>query len=183
MSPVLDSEIHIDEAESSGTYTKYVLFDKKTYQKILSKSLEMDSHEGFKRGFLNLFKRTNVQSFGTHIIEQSIPGHLVTGQVQLPLVTLDQIKRKIVSIPSKDRSKIGYIHLGAVRIHIQANIQKGLDTPITLTLMHNCIRNRAEALLGILRGNLKYQKLGFTVYPGFGLPVKDLDTCRVLNLR
>jgi len=48
--------------------------------------------------------------------------------------------------------------------------------------MHNRIRNRAEALLGVLRGNLKYQKLGFTVYPGFGLPIKDLDTCRALNL-
>ena len=40
MSLVPDSEIHIDEAESSGTYTKDVLFDKKTYQKILSKSLK-----------------------------------------------------------------------------------------------------------------------------------------------
>jgi len=48
--------------------------------------------------------------------------------------------------------------------------------------MHNRIRNRAEALLGILRGNLKYQKLGFTAYLGFGLPIKDLDTCRALNL-
>ena len=98
------------------------------------------------------------------------------------MITLDQIKRKIASIPSKDRPKIGYIHLGAVRIHIQASFQKGLDTPITLTVMHNRIRNRAEALLGILRGNLKYQKIGFTIYPGFGLPINDLDTCRALNL-
>jgi len=103
MSLVPDSEIHIDEAESSGTYTKDVLFDKKTYQKILSKRLQMDSHEGFKRGFLNLFKRSNIQYFGTQIIEQPIPGHLATGQVELPLITLDQIKRKISSIPSKDR--------------------------------------------------------------------------------
>jgi len=48
--------------------------------------------------------------------------------------------------------------------------------------MHNRIRNRAQALLGILRGNLKYQKLGFIVYPSFGLPISDLDTCRALNL-
>ena len=109
-----DSDIHIDEAESSGTYTKDVLFDKKAYQKMLSKSLKMDSHEGFKHGFLNLFKRTNIQYFGTQIMEQSIPGHLATGQVELPLVTLDQIKAKIAMIPSKDRPKIGYIHLGAV---------------------------------------------------------------------
>ena len=127
----------------------------------------MNSHEGFKREFLSLFERANIQYFGTQILKQPIPGHLATGQVELPLITLDQIKRKLREIPSKDRSKIGYIHLGAVRIHIQASFQKGLNTPITLTLMHNCIRNRAEAMLGILRGNLKYQKLGFTIYPGF----------------
>jgi len=73
----------------------------------------MDSHEGFQRGFLNLFRRTNIQYFGTYIMEQSIPGHLSTGQVELPLITLDQIKRRIVTIPSKDRPKIGYIHLRA----------------------------------------------------------------------
>ena len=54
-------------------------------------------------------------------MEQSILGHLTTGQVELPLITLDQIKAKIATIPSKDRSKIGYIHLVAVRIHIQAS--------------------------------------------------------------
>ena len=101
----------------------------------------MDSDEGFKRGFPNLFKRSNIQYFGTQIIEQPIPGHLATGQVVLPLITLDQIERKISSIPSKDRPKLGCIHLGAVRIHIQASFQKGLDTPITLTVMHNRIRN------------------------------------------
>jgi len=182
MNPVPNSEVQMDEAESSGMYSKEVLFDKKTYQKILNKSLKMDSHEAFKRGFLNLFKRSNIQYFGTQIMEQPIPGHLATGQVELPLITLDEIKKKLRDIPSKEQSQIGYIHLGAVRIHIQASFQKGLDTPITLTLMHNRIRNRAEALLGILRGNLKYQKLGFTIYPGFGLPIKDLDTCRALNL-
>ena len=145
MNLVPNLEPHIDEAESSGTYNKEVLFDKKTYQKILSKNLKMDSHEGFKRGILNLFKRTNIQYFGTHIMEQSIPGHLATGQIELPLITLDQVKRTLVRIPSSERSKIGYIHLGAVRIHIQASFQKGLDTPITLTVMNNRFRNRAEA--------------------------------------
>jgi len=118
---------------------------KKTYQKILSKNLKMDSHEGFKRGTLNLFKHANIQYFGTHIMEQSIAGHLATGQVELPLITLEQVKQTLGRIPSSDQSKIKYIHLGAVRIHIQASFQKGLDTPITLTVMHNRIRNRAQA--------------------------------------
>ena len=70
----------------------------------------MDPHEGFKHSLLNLFKRSNTQYFGTQIMEQSIPKHLATGQVELPLITFDQIKRKISTIPSKDRHKIGYIH-------------------------------------------------------------------------
>jgi len=55
----------------------------------------MDSQEGFKRGFLTLFKRANIQYFGTQIMEEPIPGHLATGQVELPLITVDQIKRKL----------------------------------------------------------------------------------------
>jgi len=65
MDQVLNSEVQMDEAEASGMYSKEVLFDKKTYKRILSKSLKMDSHEGFKRGFLNLFERSNIQYFGT----------------------------------------------------------------------------------------------------------------------
>ena len=62
MHPVPSSEVQMDEVESSGMYAKDVLFDKKTYQKILSKSLKMDSHEGFKRGFLIFLKdlRSNI---------------------------------------------------------------------------------------------------------------------------
>jgi len=40
MNPVQNSEVQMDDAESSGMYAKDVLFDKKkTYQKMLSKSL------------------------------------------------------------------------------------------------------------------------------------------------
>jgi len=119
MNQVQNFEIQIDEAESSGTYDKHILFDKKTYQKILSKSLKMDSHEGFKRGFLNLFRRTNIHFFGTHIMEQSIPGHLATEQVELSLITLDQIKRRIVNLPSKDRRSSPNPHSGQLTERIR----------------------------------------------------------------
>jgi hypothetical protein len=171
-----------EEAEASGMYSKEVLFDRKTYQKIVAKAIKIDPHEGFRKTYLDMFKRKNIQYFGTIVQEQSIPGSIAAGQVELPLITLEQVKRKLRSIPEKDRNKIGYIHFGAVRIHIKASFQKGLDTPITLTLMHNRIINREEALIGILRGNLMYQNLGFTTYPGYGIPIKDLDTNRALNL-
>jgi len=37
-------------------------------------------------------------------------------------------------------------------------------------------------LIGILRENLIYQTLGFTTYPGYGIPIRDLDNSRALNL-
>ena len=39
---------------------------------------------------------------------------------------------------------------------------KGLNNPIALVIIDNRIKNREEATLGILRGNLKYQKLIFS---------------------
>jgi len=144
--------------------------------------MKIEPHEGFRKTFLEIFKRKNVQYFGNNIQEQPIPGHTAAGQVELPLITLEQVKRKIRNIPEKDRHKIGYIHFGAVHIHIKASFQKGLDTPIIITLLHNCIANRATALIEILRGNLMYQNLGFTTYPGYGIPIRDLDTSHALNL-
>ena len=171
-----------DEAEASGNYSKELIFDRKKYQKVLKQQLQLSSHEGFSKSFLDIFKRRNIQYFGTNIQEKSIPSNLSSGQVELPLITLDLVKAKLRKIPDKDRSKIGYIHFGAIRIHIKASFQKGLNTPILLTLMHNRIKNRNEALIGVLQGNLIYQNLAFTIYPGFSIPIRDLDTCRALNL-
>ena len=170
------------EAEASGTYSKEVLFDRKTYQHILRKQITIEPHEGFRKHLLDIFKRRNVQYFDTNVQEFPIPRNLADGQVELPLIPLDQIKKKLKDISGKDRPTIGYIHFGAVRIQIKASFQKGIDTPIMLTLMHNRIRQRKDAIIGILKGNLIYQNLAFTLYPGFGIPIKDLDTSRALNL-
>ena len=116
--------------------------------------MKIEPHERFRNFFLGIFKRKNIQYFGTNIQEQFIPGHIAAGQVKLPLITLEQVRHKIQNLPEKDHHKIGYIHFGAVRIHIRASLQKGLDTSIVITLMHNRILARAEALIGIFSGNL-----------------------------
>jgi len=56
-----------EEGESSGTYSKEVLFDRKKYQKFLSKNMKITEQEGFRKTFLSIFKRKNIQYFGTHI--------------------------------------------------------------------------------------------------------------------
>ena len=48
--------------------------------------------------------------------------------------------------------------------------------------MHNLTGKGAEALIGVLRGYLMYQNVGFITCPRYGIPIKDLDTCRALNL-
>jgi len=117
---------------------------KKLFQTILKLN-----HEGFRKNFLEIFKRKTIQYFETNVQEQPIPGHVATAQVESLLVTLDQVRRKIQTIPEKDPHNIDSIHFGAVDIHIKASFQKGLDTPITITPMHNRMANRVAALIGI----------------------------------
>ena len=69
--------------------------------------MKVAEQEGFRRNFLNIFKRKNIQYFGTNIQEISIPGNIAEGQVELPLITLDQVRQKIRQLHDKDRSKIG----------------------------------------------------------------------------
>ena len=106
--------------------------------------------QGFRKTYSDIFKRKNIQYFGTNVQEQPVPGNIAAWQVELPLITLEPIKHKIRNIPEKDRHKISYIHFGAVRIYIKASFQRGLDTHVVITLMHNRIANRAEALMDLL---------------------------------
>ena len=73
-----------EEAESSDTYSKKTLFDKKKYQKIMAKNMKIGAHEGFRKTFLDMFKRKIIQYFGTSTEEQPIPGEITAGQIKLP---------------------------------------------------------------------------------------------------
>jgi len=50
--------------------------------------MKIDPHEGFRKTYLDIFKRENIQYFGSNGQEQSIPGHIAAGQLVLPLITL-----------------------------------------------------------------------------------------------
>ena len=83
--------------------------------------MKIESTEGFRKTFLDMFKRKNIQYFRTNIQEQSIPGNIAARQVELPFITYEQVKCKIRNLPGKDRTKICYTHFGAVRIHLKAS--------------------------------------------------------------
>ena len=73
-----------EEAESSGTYCREILFDRKTHQKIISKSMKIDPRQGFQKIYLDIFKWKNIQYFGTNIQEHPILGNIATRQVEPP---------------------------------------------------------------------------------------------------
>ena len=91
-----------EEAESSGMYSKEILFDRKTYEKIINKRTKIDPRQGFWKSYLDIFKWKNIQYFRTNVQDQPIPGNIAAGQVELPLITLEQIKHKIQNISKKD---------------------------------------------------------------------------------
>ena len=65
---------------------------------------------------------------------------------------------------------------------ISATFREGIDTPIDLALLDNRIINKKEAILGIIRGNLKYQKLIFNIYPKIAYSLGDEDFDKTLSL-
>ena len=65
---------------------------------------------------------------------------------------------------------------------ISATIREGIDTPIDLALLDNKFLNKKEAILGIIRGNLKYQKLIFNIYPKIACNLGDKDFDKTLSL-
>ena len=65
---------------------------------------------------------------------------------------------------------------------LSATFREGIDTPIDLALLDDRIVNKKEAILGIIKGNLKYQKLIFNIYPKIAYNLADKDFDRTLSL-
>jgi len=55
MNPTMEHEQN-EEAESTGAYSKEILFDRKTYGKFISKSIKIDPRQGFWKTYLAIFK-------------------------------------------------------------------------------------------------------------------------------
>ena len=71
-----------EEAESSGTYSKEVLFDKKKYQKIISKNMKIGADEKFRKTFLDILKHKNIKYLGNNIQEKPTSAEIATAQVE-----------------------------------------------------------------------------------------------------
>ena len=65
---------------------------------------------------------------------------------------------------------------------ISATFREDIDTPIDLALLDDRITNKKEAILGIIRGNIKCQKLTVNIYSKIAYNLGDKDFDRSLSL-
>ena len=93
-----------------------------------------------------------------------------------------ELLKRIAKIDENKICKIGWIYIGSIQMIISATFKEGIDTPIDLALLHNRIIDKKEAILGIIRGNLKYQKLIVNSYPKIAYNIGDKDFDRTLSL-
>jgi hypothetical protein len=84
------------------------------------------------------------------------------------------VKRNIKK--EEHRSKLGYIHIGAIQVLIKATFQEGINSPVELVLKDDRITDPVDKILGVIEGNFAYVKLKFEIHPNIGIP---LDTQRL----
>lgn len=71
--------------------------------------------------------------------------------------------------------------MGAIQIIIRPTFLEWLDTPLDLEILDNIIKSLQEAILGNLRGNLKYHKFIFNIYPKISYNQRDKYFDKVLS--
>ena len=120
--------------------------------------------------------------YGLSLKEKALNIEITSNKIEIPLLEKRELIQRIQKINEKDLGKIGWIYIGSIQMIISATFREGIDTPIDLALLDNRIINKKEAILGIIRGNLKYQKLIFNIYPKIAYNLADKDFDRTLSL-
>ena len=85
-------------------------------------------------------------------------------------------------IPLDQRKKLGYIHIGGIKILIKSTYRQGINSPIKIVILDNRITNRRDVVIGSFQGNLAYGKVIFSVYPKIGLPLETKNVNKALCL-
>ena len=175
MSDIIDNKI----IENLGDFSQDILFDSHLFKKIKKTDYNITEYSGFNRKLWEKFGlRKNIMYYGLSLKEKALNIEVTSNKIEIPLLEKGEMLKKIQKIDEKDRCKIGWIYIGS----IQMIIIEGLDTSIDIALLDNRIINKKEAILGIIRGNLKYQKLIFNIYPKIAYNIGDNDFDKTLSL-
>ena len=181
MSEIIDNQI----IKSLGDFSQDLLIDSNLFKKIKKAYYSITEHSGFNRKIWEKFgfqSRKNIMYYGLSLNEKALNIEATSNKIEIPLLEKVEMQKRIQKIDKKKRCKIGWIYIGSIQMIISATFRECIDTPIDLALLDNIILNKKEAILGIIRGNLKYQKLIFNIYPKIAYNLGDKDFDKTLSL-
>lgn len=181
----LESNIIDSQEEQLGEYKQEVLIDKKKLKQIQHENFSLSNHSGFKINTLQklgIKPRNHHLYYGLNIQERALDISITSNKVMIPLLSKRDIQNKLQKMKPEIKNTLGWVHIGAIQIIIKSTFKEGIDTPIELAIMDNRIKNREEACLGILRGNLQYGKLKFNIHPRISYHIQDKDFDKTLSL-
>nr|BCU04803.1 movement protein [Dahlia common mosaic virus] len=180
-----DNNQFIFKQEDNLGYQADIMIHHDQLEKINRKSLSLSKDEIFHDSTWNLTKkilsRKNEVVYCVSTQEMSVDISDASGKVYLPLLTKNEVNKKLSKLKPELRKKITTVHLGAVKILVTAQFQSGIDTPIKMALIDNRIKTRKDCLLGAAKGNLCYGKFMFTVYPKFGVSLSTQRFDQILS--
>ena len=179
MSEIIDNQV----IESLGDFSQDILFDSQLFKKIKKADYSITEYSGFNRKLWEKFGlRKNIMYYGLSLKEKALNIEITSNKIEIPLLEKRELVQRISKINEKDRCKIGWIYIGSIQMILSPTFREGIDTLIDLALLDNRIVNKKKAILGIIRGNLKYQKLIFNIYPKIAYNLADKDFDRTLSL-
>ena len=179
MSEIIDNQV----IENLGDFSQDILFDSQLFKKIKKADYSITEYSGFNRKLWEKFGlRKNIMYYGLSLKEKALNIEVTSNKIEIPLLEKRELIQRISKINEKDHSKIGWIYIGSIQMIISATFREGIDTPIDLAILDNRIVNKKEAILGIIKGNLKSQKLIFNIYPKIAYNLADKDFDRTLSL-
>ena len=120
--------------------------------------------------------------YGLNLKEKALDIEITFNKIEIPLFEKRKLLKIIAKFDEKERCKIGWIYIESIQMIISATFREGIDTQIDLALLDNRITDKKEAILGIIRGNLKHQKLIVNIYPKIAYNFGDKDFDRTLSL-
>ncbi|KAG5615807.1 hypothetical protein H5410_015631 [Solanum commersonii] len=178
-----ENSVHIIETEEDNKgYTLKATFDVEILRKIEGLKLNLKIEDNLLNKMQRIFARNKISYHEYQEIEKVIEITQTTGKHKLNLLTkpmIDQILRKI---PEKKRKNMNYVHLGGIQILVKSTFKEGINCPIVINLQDERFINAREENLGIIEGNLAYNKLLFTNYPKYCISLKDADFNEALSL-
>ena len=180
MNDIIDSQI----VEELGDFSLYN--DSNLFKKIKKANFSIIEHSRFSRKLWEKFGlkfRKHIMYYGLSLIEKALNIEITSNKIEISLLEKRELLiKRITKIDEKERCKIRWIYIGSIQMIISETFREGIDTPIDLALLDNIITNKKEAILGIIRGNLKYKKLIVNIYPKIAYNLGEKDFDRTLSL-